>query len=89
MLEETELRAEQLIQLKETDRSPGYRLLLARLRLRLEYKEKDKADSLLKNKLHEAVVLQGYINALKDVDAVMSQYVAELELKVDESEPVY
>ena len=89
MLEETELREEQLVQLKVLAHSPGWSLLQARLRQRLESKERDKADFLLKNKLHEAVILQGYTNALNDVGRVLESYMDELQVKVNSDEPAY
>ena len=87
MQEETELRDEQLRELKLLVQSPGWVLYRNRLQERVQHKEREKASFLLAGKLHEAVVSQGYINGLSDYERIVEDYMAKLTHKVEEEKP--
>ena len=87
MLEETELREEQLKELKLLVQSPGWVLFRNRLRERLQHKEREKAGFLLAGKLHEAVIVQGYINGLSDYERIVEDHMSKLKVEVSEEKP--
>ena len=87
MLEETELREEQLREMKLLVQSPGWVLYRNRLHERVLHKEREKAAFLLAGKLHEAIVAQGYITGLSDYERIVDDYMAKLTHKVEEEKP--
>ena len=87
MQEETELRDEQLRELKLLVQSPGWVLYRNRLQERVQHKEREKAAFLLRGSLHEAVVAQGYISGLSDFERILEDYMAKLKVTVEEEKP--
>ena len=39
--------------------------------------------------LHEAVMVQGYVGALRDVERILEHYMTELQVKVNDDQPAY
>ena len=87
MQEEMELRDEQLRELKLLVQSPGWVLFRNRLQERVQHKEREKADFLLRGMLHEAVIAQGYINGLVSVEKTLADYMERLKVTIEEEKP--
>ena len=90
-LEETELREEQLQQLRRLAQSPGWELLRRRLGQLVQRSESEKASLLrdgLQGKETRASYLQGKVDGLEVAVQELSRYEKELEQQVQDT-PAY
>ena len=91
-LEETELREEQLQQLRRLDQSPGWALLRQRLAQLVQRNEAEKAkllrDSVMGRETR-ASYLQGHVDGVQAAMSELTKYAQELERAVNPPSPVY
>ena len=87
-LSPTELREEELGQLRRLVQSPAWELFKARVLKRVESSEREKAKALRESNSQQAVILQARIDGLKESLDLIYQYMEGLQDQ-EESVPAY
>ena len=91
-LEQTELRQEQLLQLRQLAQSPGWELLIQRLRQLEQRSESEKANLLrdsYEGRETRASYLQGKVDGLQAAVSELPRYETELEQQSAPAAPAY
>ena len=78
-LSPTELREEELGQLRRLVQSPAWELFKTRVLKRVESSEREKAKALRESKAEQAVILQARIDGLKESLDLIYQYMEGLQ----------
>ena len=78
-LSPTELREEELGQLRRMVQSPAWELFKTRVLKRVESSEREKAKALRESKAEQAVILQARIDGLKESLDLIYQYMEGLQ----------
>ena len=87
-LSPTELREEELGQLRRLVQSPAWELFKARVLKRVESSEREKAKALRESNSGQAVILQARIDGLKESLDLIYQYMEGLQDQ-EEGVPAY